>query len=90
VIRNPLRLAPESLYPLPPFDLLRKKGDMMQKAIVGQGKTQMDKMEKESVTLRSSFKAVAWKVSRSWCGLMSMERKKSDEEAEKKRSRGTL
>jgi hypothetical protein len=36
----------------------KKKGALMQKAIVSHGKTKMDHGEKERVTQRSSFKVV--------------------------------
>jgi hypothetical protein len=49
-----------------PFDHPRKKGKMTQKANVSHGKTKMDK---ERVTLRSSFKVAVYSESRSCCGF---------------------
>jgi hypothetical protein len=72
-----------------PFDHLREKEAMKQKANVSHGKTMMDKGgEKEKVTLRSSLKVFVRRASRLWCGSNAdgskKKKKESDEEAKKK------
>jgi hypothetical protein len=76
----------ETISVVIPFDLLRKKRALIQKANVGQGRQRWTRWWKGEVTQRSSLKIVVSRLNRSWCGV-SVDGKKKKVMKKQRRSK---